>query len=131
MTRTMPIAQYAYEATLVRVVDGDTIVVSLKVFPGAILQGTLRLLEVDTPEKYGETKDAGLAAMVYTTNFLGTSLLMIQVVKRDSFGRWLSYVFRQSDGACLNDALIEEGYGTYIPALQHLKQAGTFTGGAI
>ena len=83
---------YTYEhVTLLRVVDGDTIQVSIDV--GFRFQTTqiLRLLELDTPERgqagFLEAK-AKLQAVLQP--WLGR--LVVTTVKQDSFGRWLAHV---------------------------------------
>lgn len=41
-----------YDATVVRVIDSDTIVVDVKALPGIIYRTQLRLDGIDTPEKF-------------------------------------------------------------------------------
>ena len=79
---------YTYEhVTLLRVIDGDTIQVSIDV--GFRFQTTqiLRLLELDTPER---GRAGFLDAKAKISQLLTGHALLVTTVKQDSFGRWLS-----------------------------------------
>lgn len=98
--------------TVVRIVDGDTIVVSTKG-----VQEKIRLIGVDTPETVDPRKPVqcfGKEALDFTKGLL----LGVQVKlesdnsqsERDKYGRLLRYVFL-SDGTLVNQKIISEGYG--------------------
>lgn len=81
---------YVYEhVTLLRVIDGDTIVAAIDVgFRFQTVQ-TLRLLDLDTPER----GQPGFAeSRTKLTQLLQHEKLIVETVKQDSFGRWLSRV---------------------------------------
>lgn len=118
------------DATVVRIVDGDTIVVRL-------LDGTkghdatVRLIGIDTPE----TKDPrtsvqcfGREASARTTQLLpvGTPVrLAYDVERNDRYGRILAYVHRADRGLFVNAALVRDGYAsvaTYPPNVAHAEQ---------
>lgn len=82
---------YTYEhVTLLRVVDGDTIQVAIDVgFRFQTVQ-TLRLLNLDTPER-GEPGFSASRAKLQT--LLADQCIHVTTVKQDSFGRWLSSVW--------------------------------------
>jgi micrococcal nuclease len=98
-------------ATVVEVVDGDTIVVDL----GPVRE-TVRLLGVDTPETKHPTKPVecyGHEASDFTTQLLpkGTRVRLERDKEaRDSFGRFLAYVYRADDGLFVNLELARQGY---------------------
>lgn len=101
-------------ATVVQVVDGDTIDVSI-----GGRDERIRLLGVDTPEVHvpaGESAECfGAEASAFTTRQLaeGTAVrLERDVVGRDDYGRLLAYVYRVDDGAMVNELLVREGYAT-------------------
>jgi len=108
--------------TVVRAVDGDTLVVEL-----ATSTETVRLVGIDTPETvapgrpvecYGHEAAANLAALVPP----GTEVRLSRDVEpRDRYDRLLAYVHR-ADGLFVNAAQIEDGYADarhYPPNVAH------------
>ena len=100
-------ALYHYRAELVRVIDGDTIDVDLDLgFDRIRARQRLRLLGVDTPER---GQPAYQAASDLTRDQLATATdIIVNTVRKDSFGRWLARVW--CDGVSLNDQLAERGW---------------------
>ncbi len=102
---------YCYRARVRRVVDGDTLDVEIDAGFDMYTHKRLRLLGVNTPEKKGATRDAGIAAMVFTKNWVAVDIgewpLIVQTHKSDAFGRWLATVYVGS--RCLNDDLLAAG----------------------
>lgn len=113
----------AGSATVLRVVDGDTIRVRI--------QGTdepVRLIGIDTPETHGR---AGLRECfgAEATDRLqailppGTQVRLVRDVEaRDRYDRLLAYVYRTSDDLFVNLAMVTEGYATtltYPPNVAH------------
>ena len=102
------------EATVVRVIDGDTIRVRV--------QGkeyTVRLIGVNTPETVHPTKTGqrfGAEASAYTKAALEGKTVALEADPtgdtRDRYGRLLRYV--HLDGQNFNARLIREGYGHAI-----------------
>ncbi|HEY3240542.1 MAG TPA: thermonuclease family protein [Acidimicrobiia bacterium] len=112
------------DVAVVRIVDGDTLVVT-----GGV---RVRLIGINTPESvdprrpvecFGKEAAAALARLVPP----GTPVrLGYDVERTDRFGRTLAYVHRQPDGLFVNAALVEQGYAqpaTYPPNVAH---AGEF-----
>jgi micrococcal nuclease len=97
--------------TVVRVVDGDTVVVRVG---GA--DETVRLIGIDTPETKHPTKPVqcfGPEASAFTDQLLpaGTRVRLERDVEaRDRFGRLLAYVYRSDDGIFVNLELARLGY---------------------
>jgi micrococcal nuclease len=95
---------------VVRVVDGDTIVVTGKI--------RVRLIGMDTPEVVDPRKPVqcfGRAASARTKHLLppGTPVRLVYDVDRyDRYGRTLAYVYRARDNLFVNAALVREGYAT-------------------
>lgn len=113
-------------ATVARVVDGDTIVVRI-----AGHEEKVRLIGVDTPETVDPRRPVGCfgtEASNFTKSVLpaGTAVrLERDSEERDRYGRLLAYVFRQSDGLFVNDAILREGYGqllTVPPNVAHVDR---------
>jgi endonuclease YncB( thermonuclease family) len=98
-------------ATVVRVIDGDTIDVD---FDGTVER--VRLIGIDTPETKRPNYPVecwGPEASAHTTELLppGTPVLVERdVVGRDDYGRLLGYVHRAGDGIFVNRELVRQGY---------------------
>jgi micrococcal nuclease len=109
------------DATVVRVVDGDTIEVRI-----GLGQARVRLVSVDTPEVRDPAECFGEEASERTRELLrpGTKVrLERDVTDRDRFGRLLRYVFLP-DGRLLSAVLVAEGYAEvvfYPPDRRHLE----------
>lgn len=98
---------YYYNARLIRVVDGDTIVVDVDLgFDSITTRRRLRLLDVDTPERGEEGYEK---AKILTSKILSSaSRIIVHTVSHDSFGRWLAQVW--CDEMSLNKMLIDSGW---------------------
>lgn len=99
---------YEYQATLVKVIDGDTVDLSVDLGFYTTLQCRLRLVGVDTPERgkpgYQEAKEF-VHATLYATH------LKIRTIKHpskslDKYGRFLADIILP-DGASLSVLLIQ------------------------
>ena len=113
-------------AEVVRVVDGDTIVVRLD---GA--EERVRLLGIDTPESVDPRSPVecfGKEAAAHTASLLppGTPVRLVRDVEaRDRYERLLAYVYRIDDGTFVNLRLVEDGYAavlTYPPNVAHADE---------
>ncbi len=116
------------EATLVEVVDGDTIEIETR-------EGeteTVRLIGVDTPETRDPRRPVqcfGAEATAFTTLLLsldddGELRVERDVSDRDRYGRLLRYVWLEIGGEpyLLNEAIARSGYGdssAYPPDVKH------------
>ncbi len=99
----LPTLTHASEARVLRVIDGDTIVVQY--------QGNKEkvwLIGVDTPEK---GQPGYKAAKAFTTRMVNGKTVRLEFdhTLRDRYGRLLAYVY-SPDGAMLNEELIRRGY---------------------
>ncbi|MGX0165229.1 micrococcal nuclease [Staphylococcus capitis] len=97
------------KATLVKVIDGDTVKLNYK---GKV--ATFRLLLIDTPETKDPRKPVqkyGPEASAFTTNMM-TKAKKIEVEfdkgkRTDKYGRLLAYVY--ADGKMVNNAVVRQG----------------------
>lgn len=111
----MPQHLWVFRARVERVIDGDTLDVTIDWGFHSSKVERIRLLGINTPEKTGSTRVEGIAAQEFTSLWYANALhmakwpLIIQTEKSDAFGRYLATVWRIIDGACLNDDLITEG----------------------
>lgn len=114
---------------VVRVIDGDTIVVEIN---GA--QEKVRLIGVNTPETVNPRKQVecfGKEASAFVKNILSGQFVRLESDinqdDRDKYGRLLRFVFLE-DGTPVNKKIIEEGYGheyTYRAAYQYQAEFKT------
>jgi len=106
---------YDYKAKLVRVIDGDTLVLMVDLGFGVKMKHHIRLARINTPEVRGEERDAGMRAKEYVEDVLhGVQELIITTNKdkKGSFGRYIAEVTFPKDGENKNlgDLLLEKGY---------------------
>jgi micrococcal nuclease len=118
-------------ARVLRVVDGDTIVVSI-----GGLEESVRLLGIDTPESVDPRSPVecfGKEASAHTQGLLppGTDVTLVRDVEaRDRYSRLLAYVYRAGDGAFINLELVREGYADVLTFAPNVAHAGDFTAAA-
>lgn len=99
------------EGTVIRVVDGDTVVVDIG---GA--EESVRLIGIDTPETVAPNRPVecfGAEASRRLGELLpvGTEVRLERDVEpRDRYDRLLAYVFRSDDGLFLNHVQVSEGF---------------------
>ena len=129
-TTTTAATTYEANATVVRVVDGDTIDVTI----GGI-EERVRLIGIDTPETVKPNSPVecyGPEASAHTKELLpaGTPVhLERDLVARDDYGRLLSYVFR-TDGVFVNRELIDDGFARPLEIRPNLAYHVYFEQGA-
>lgn len=86
---------YEYQAIITNIVDGDTFDMDIDLGFNIHIHERVRLLDVDTPEKFGEEKILGLIVKKYAEeNFLYEDVIIKsekndEAADTDSFGRWL------------------------------------------
>jgi|TARA_R110002074_G_scaffold155808_2_gene311790 micrococcal nuclease len=108
---------YNYKATLVKVVDGDTIDADIDLGFKVHMKARVRLMGIDTPESRTRNlkeKTWGLAAKKRVQELLvdGKFILNTELQKKGKFGRILGNVIIPDDftweGLNLNEILMEE-----------------------
>jgi micrococcal nuclease len=114
-------------ARVVRVVDGDTILVAI-----GGREERVRYIGVDTPETvkprtpvqcFGKRASAENHRLVDGREVR----LVTDVEARDRYGRLLAYVYRAGDGLFVNEALLRGGYATELAIAPNVRFAGRFT----
>jgi len=115
----MPPQAWVFRARCSRVIDGDTVDVTLDCGMHTHRIERLRLLGVQAPELKDHPR--GSEAKGWVQNWIEHAFLdarddavrdwplTVATSKSDSFGRFLALVWRRSDGAQLNEALLEAG----------------------
>lgn len=106
-----PVAVAAGTASIVSVLDGDTIVADI-----AGAKETVRLIGIDTPETVSPSRPVecfGAEASARAKALLPTGTVVRlerDVEARDRYDRLLAYVIRDHDDLLVNLLLVEEGY---------------------
>jgi micrococcal nuclease len=111
-------------ARVVRVVDGDTVVLT-----GI---GKVRLIGIDTPEVYGRQECFGREASAFAKRELppGTEVsYRLGVESRDRYGRTLAYVWL-GDGRMVNELLARRGYAQPLTIPPNVDYAARFRAAA-
>lgn len=100
---------YEYKATLLRVVDGDTVELALDLgFHFIRSKASYRLLRINASERRTKKGKVAMAALV---GFLQDKSLMAMTQQSDSFGRYLVELY--ADGKNVSDWLVEHDYAVY------------------
>ena len=105
-----------HEATVTRVVDGDTVVLSDL--------GKSRLIGIDTPEVYGDVECYGREASAYAKRLLAGRRVRyaIGAEPRDRYGRALVYLWL-GDGRFVNELLVTGGYARTLEIAPNVRYA--------
>jgi endonuclease YncB( thermonuclease family) len=102
---------YKYLASLVKVVDADTLHVNVDCGFDVHLKMTIRLYGIDAPEKYTEE---GKRAKEFTDQWFGrygeTFILSTVKDKKEKYGRYLGTCYDLNQTECLNVELVELGH---------------------
>jgi micrococcal nuclease len=122
----MPTALGA-NATMLEVVDGDTIDVNISGH-----RERVRLIGIDTPETKKPNTPVqcyGLEATAFTKTLLPPDVelhLERDVVARDDYGRMLAYVYLAGDGDFVNVTIIRQGYARPLTIPPNSAHSGEF-----
>ena len=123
-TPALPMPGARVPAQVVRVVDGDTLIVAVD---GQ--QARLRLIGMDTPETVHPSKpvqcfgaEATVKMQQLVDSVAGRVWLEKDISETDRYGRLLRYVWLGPDGPLLNEVLVIEGYAqvsTFPPDVKY------------
>lgn len=115
------------EISVLRVIDGDTILVAI-----SNREERVRFIGIDTPESVHpdalRNSEAGKLASEYLKSRVGNRKVKLEfdVQERDHYGRLLAYVYL--DDKMLNEELLEKGYAvtnTVPPNVKYQKHFST------
>lgn len=112
------IDNFTRRAFVERVIDGDTLVLSVALGLNVTQEAvTVRLSGINTPETRGEGKEKGEIVKLYVVSLIekNETFVQFQDWKKDTFGRWLVKVFCKIPGSShteLNAHLVQMGYAT-------------------
>ena len=105
---------YEYKAGLVRVLDGDTVVLSVDLGFNVGVQEHFRLSNINAPELHGhdpDTKAAALESKKYLEGLLAAGPLTIRSERRtqEKFGRYLVRIVNGA-GVAVNEEMVKAGH---------------------
>jgi micrococcal nuclease len=128
-----PLAATALDvnATMISVVDGDTIDVNIDGH-----RERVRLIGIDTPETKKPNTPVqcyGPEATKFTKSLLAEDAplhLERDVVARDDYGRMLAYVYLADDGTFVNMAIVRQGLARVLTIRPNAAHADEFVAAA-
>lgn len=97
---------FKYNAIVDNVVDGDTVDLSIDLGFSVWHKARVRLLGVDTPEKWFEY---GKVVKQYVTQSLEGKKVEIVSTKTDKYGRYLVQIYMSGFRSTFNQHLIDQG----------------------
>lgn len=113
ITNTSEGFEYWFKATVIRVVDGDTIEMNFDLGRRIFQNDSIRLYRINAPEL---STPEGVLAKKYLQKILpiGTEVIVqTHKNKNEKYGRWLGDVYLGDEGFCVNDLMVEGGHAVY------------------
>jgi len=114
---TEEMLENVYQATILNLIDGDTLDLNVNLGMGFFVNARIRLLGVDAPEIFGVKKTSeeysrGMVAKQFVAQWLYDfgPVYYLQATHKGIHGRWLGEFWRQVDESSLNDYLIDNYY---------------------
>ena len=109
---------YTRRATVINVVDGDTVDVDIDLGFYTTVRHRIRLLRINCPEKFGSTKEEGLRAKEFTLQKLLGKEVTLVTNKTDTFKRWLGeiYYIEENEVRNISDELLKN-----VHAVEYVK----------
>lgn len=100
---------YIRQANVLRIIDGDTLQVSIDLGFSITRVETVRLAKLNAPELRGESHFAGMAAMSWLSARVppGSTVMLQTVKENDKYGRYLALLFVGAE--CINDSMVAAG----------------------
>ena len=99
-----------FQARVVRVIDGDSLIVQVGLWFGQSVVEHIRIAGIDAPEMKGRCPseiDAAKAARQYLAGLVGGGAIELRDVRREKYGRALASVI--AGGVNVGEALVREG----------------------
>lgn len=114
---TPEMAGAIYQASLLNVIDGDTVDMNVNLGLGFFVNARIRFLGVDAPEIYGVKKTSeeygkGFVAkqLVAQWFYESSAPYYLQAEHKGIHGRWLGQIWAEIGESSLNDYMIAGGY---------------------
>ena len=106
--------RWTYKAHLVRVIDGDTVVLDISLGCDQVSKRRYcRLLGMDAKEVVGKDKAEGLKAKQHLSRLLAQAIPLLIRTKMDAHGSFRRLLVWLWDGdVCINQQMITDGFAT-------------------
>lgn len=107
---------FEYEASNIRVIDGDTVECSLDLGFHVSIREKLRLYGINAPEMRGDTSEAGKRAADHLLTMIAEDSpirIKTQKDKQGKYGRYIATLFGAS-GANINQRMVYHGYAVSV-----------------
>lgn len=107
---------YVYRATVLHIVDGDTVDLSIDLGMGIWIRSErIRLLGINAPELKGATKEAAMASRNKLIELIDGKSVIIQTVKdeHEKYGRLLARIWvndAKGESVFVNDYMVENNF---------------------
>ena len=98
---------YQYKATVLNVVDGDTIDLNIDLGFHIMVEKRVRLAYIDTPERFSEEGKKATEFVKKTTPVGSIVFIKTSLDSTDKYGRVLGEIFRPDELKSLNKMLLE------------------------
>lgn len=105
---------YTRVGTVVNVIDGDTLDIQCDLGFYITVTERFRVKGVDTPEIFGDTREAGMRAKNFVEGLLLNKEVTIISTKRDGFRRWLADIYfidKEGNSFSLMEVLLSKELG--------------------
>jgi Kyanoviridae endonuclease len=119
-----------YPATLMKVVDGDTIDARVDLGCSAWIDERFRLSDICAPEIFGAAGSGpdyarGVAAKQFLRDRFNESggAMTITTSRQGKWRRWLAFIHVPGGGKCLNLQLVDAGLAVFSPAERRSRKA--------
>lgn len=125
-TPTFSIGGEYAKAKVLRVVDGDTAYVAVKLPKFGLVKIKVRLVGIDAPEtrtKNLAEKDAGLRSKKELREMIEGKIVRLVAGSFDNFGRVLGHLYTNGD-TDVGKKLVEGGFASEAPDGQQIKWTG-------
>jgi micrococcal nuclease len=100
---------YRYKATVIRWVDGDTLLCLIDLGFYTHKEERLRLARIDTPDLRGPEKERGKEVKrIVTERYPVGTVLLVESKKRDNYGRFIAELWHQDES--INQWLLDNGH---------------------
>lgn len=105
-------AQTTYQASQYRVIDGDSVQMTMTVYPGIEVSDNFRIEGIDAPELRGKCEEekglANTAKAALSGLLADADILLVTVFGKDKYGRPLALL--HADDTEVGAWMIEQGY---------------------
>jgi micrococcal nuclease len=104
---------YYYRCEIIRVIDGDTVVVDVNLGFHVHVKQIVRLHNINAPEVRGEQREEGLESKWHLVDLLNNrNRFAISTIKDKTgkYGRYLAVLW--ADGDNINDRMVSDGHAT-------------------